>query len=217
MVVRQRLLGNCAKHAAGMINSPRALVITEIHFYAGIHFPTRSLQQTKHYLQDEGWNYPLLYKFPAVLRAMWQPWCEWEYRESQCQILLWTSSTIWHSPLAHGEWEVAASSQHILLYFSLGNSITQTHTQSHVQAELHLKHSKEMLWSLWGSAATCARSSMLLLGFPTGLQPGPELRKHQPCFGTKLLSILFFLAVERVAPGLIYCMPARPCSQMLIS
>lgn len=110
-----------------MINSLWALVITEIHFYAGIHFPTQPLQQTKHYLQDEGWNYPLLYKFPTVLKAMWQPWCEWEYRESQCQILLWTSSTIWHCPLAHGEWEVAASSQHALLYFSLGNSITHTH------------------------------------------------------------------------------------------
>lgn len=111
-----------------MIDSPWALIITKIHFYAGIHSPTQSLQQTKHYLQDGGWNYPLLYEFPAVLKAMWQAWCEWEYRESQCQILPWPSSTIWHCSLAHGEWEVATSSQQLCF---TSPWVIPSHTQSH--------------------------------------------------------------------------------------
>lgn len=94
---------------------------------------------------------------------------------------------------------------------------SHTLTQSHMQVNLHQKHSEEKQWPLWSSAAACARPSMLLLGSPAGLQPGSELRKHQPCFGTKLLSILFRLAVELVAPGLIYCILAKPCSQMLTS
>lgn len=55
---------------------------------------------------------------------------------------------------------------------------SHTLTQSHMQVELHQKHSEEKQWPLWSSTAACAGPSMLLLGSPAGLQPGSELRKH---------------------------------------
>jgi len=41
------LLGDSAKYAASMINSPQALFVTEMHFYTETHFYTQPPQQTK--------------------------------------------------------------------------------------------------------------------------------------------------------------------------